>query len=351
MKTLKVTRIAGTAVALTPISHGEISPEGVETNIIRFRRLPVLSKLPSGDIAENRVPVISGNAVRGLGRRLLFDTMVDALGGRQKLEEYLPSDAKNKKLIWYFLRVGGTTEKGVKIQSTDYKTYIEMQEKIPTLALLGGNFQGHQFESSCRIGFMVALTEETKVFFREIMQGTESAGWKLIEETAEEIFGDKAFPYCSVYSENIGNIYTGRSCKEIRYTRMREPGIEEGLKEGSIYGIEVMPAGTMFGQLSVLCSDDEPVKLAFKAMLALIQRRGILGGMCSKGHGMVKIRYSDIDPDRDIKAFTEYCQDHENEIKEAVKSIPDALKYSSKDSKTNENKESEEKEVKKRGGR
>lgn len=349
MHTLEVMRVPGTAVALTPISHGEIPPEGRETNIIRFRRIPVLKQGLSNEAERIDVPVISGNAVRGLGRRLLFDTMVDALGGRQEVEEYLPSKAADKRMVWYFLRVGGATEKGVKVMSTDYKSYIELQDKIPTLALFGGSFQGHPFESKCRIGFMIAITQETKRFFEDAMGGANSPGWRMIEETAEEFFGGKVFPDSTAFSVT-GNIYTGNNSSEIRYSRMKELGIEEGVKEAGIYGVEVMPVGTQFGQLSVLTSDEEPMKLAFRALFSLIQKRGVLGGMSSKGHGMVKIRYLGVEPDKDVKLFVEYCKDHEKEIKDAIKSIPDVLRYTW-DSKANNNEEGGENGGKRRGRR
>lgn len=355
MQTFEVLRIPGTAIALAPISHGEIPPENFETNVVKFRRVPVLMRKGMGDdSARVYIPVISGNAVRGTGRRLLFDMMVEALGGREEVENYLPSGAGDKRLVWYFLRVGGTTERGAKIQSTDYKTYLELQSKIPTLALLGGSFQGHSFESKCRIGFMIAVTQETRPFFRAVMGGDNSPGWRLIEKAAEEHFGKAVFPEHSAF-EMAGNAYeNAKSFGEVRYTRVKEPGIEEGLKEGGIYGVEVMPVGTQFGQLSVLTSDEEPLKIAFKAMFALIQKKGTLGGMTSKGHGMVSIRYLGVEPDKDIKLFVEYCRDNQKEIKDAIRSIPDVLRYtisSSKDSNGEGDGEGKEEGVRKRGRR
>lgn len=305
MQKLEIMRIHGAALALEPISHGEILPMGEKSNITPFRKLPFLC-----DSGRLEVYAVSGNSLRAVSHRMLWDEMIDALG--VNFDDLIKNEADRRR-VSFFLRVGGLTGEGTKAQPIKSSAYVQLQDTIPTLGLYGGTYQGHNFESSCRVGFLIPIIHELSKNLKNIYA-------KSLALLGEDI-AEAELPTLEDIKPGV-----------IRYARKREAGYEEnGDKEGGLYGCEALPTGTKFAHVASLTSDSDMLKKAFKAALALLARRGVIGGYEAKGHGSVLIKYAGVSDD-DIKDFRQYVVEHKKEITEAISSIPNILKWNAKKS-------------------
>ena len=89
--------------AKSPIVHGEFS-DGIDLgNLMNFRHIPMIS---NGELY--RVPAISGNAIRGVLRRLLARELVD---------RYALKDAMGKSFDKFYIAIanGGNLDKSMDV--------------------------------------------------------------------------------------------------------------------------------------------------------------------------------------------------------------------------------------------
>lgn len=313
-------QIAGIATALSPIVHNEIleyreaderkrglSQKG-EAN--KQRTMPFFLENETGSyVAE--IPVVSGNAMRGLMRRLLVDFSLDVLGITLG-DLFAKSDDARKVL--QFVRGGGLTAKGIEIKAVTAGTYERIQGAIPFLALLGGVFQGHHFEGACRIGILIPLIAETYPRYQAMIG----------ESFGPEFSSGAGLPQLSEFG----------LARPVRYTRRAEnEKIETADKEAMIYGTYAIPAGTRFFTYNTCSAANPGASLAFQAMFALLEQYGYVGGMASKGHGQMAFQfkyaanhpYVAIDLKKAIQSYSDHLAAQKTEIIEALQAIPKLL--------------------------
>ncbi|NSW84370.1 MAG: hypothetical protein HPY90_14100 [Syntrophothermus sp.] len=325
--------VYGFVTALTPIHHGEIPPYNVKPDTgepVRFRRMPILAedKL-TGVQTRIDLPVISGNAVRGIGRRLLLGYTLKTLGidKREKFNKlFATSDIASD--IFFFLHNGGATHKNDTPDQLDMETYDRISRSFPIWSLLGGNYHGHMIEGQCRIGIMIPLVSETKSLISLLISKAlvkqfdmEEKEWDSFELTASSLISEKA--------------------SVVRYMRRaektepkEEPAGKDDDKYGAVFGFEVIPAGTKFVQVNVLTDDSEMNRLAFRAMTAMISLRGVLGGQVAKGHGMAVIRYFDASGSQytreDIDRYGVYLIENKSALLDALAEFAKKITYQKK---------------------
>lgn len=316
-------KVTAIVTALSQISHGVIPPkdkkdEKGENNVLRFRKMPMLLKNANGNLVPTDVYTVSGNAMRGLGRRHMFHhTFEDVLNldFDKILDGY---DAFSKRYVVNLFENGGSTPKDSKAAGgVPAETYLDILAKNPFLDLLGGVYITHHFNSCMSVGNLVLRTKETQRFY--------------VEDS--KLFHDEATGLPS-----IGEI----EAKTERYTKTRSnidasaypedksasKAEQDNLKSRAIYGAEVLPVGTSFyWEATLRNTTNEGTALAFDAFLALIARYGFIGGMSGKGYGHVSIQFDGLDVDDAIQKYDDYLIAHKDDITKSIRMIADDFKY------------------------
>lgn len=126
---------------LAPISHGNFSSEDVG-NAMLFRRMPIIAS--DGDIYQ--IPVISGNALRGVMRRLLAREYLQALG------------YKDDK-FYITIANGGALNKSVDAYIRPQKI-AEICETFPILSAFGSACYSFMLPGKLNMGFAVLQCSE-----------------------------------------------------------------------------------------------------------------------------------------------------------------------------------------------
>lgn len=312
---LKSASVSSLAQALTPIVHNEVMDLNFESrkgDAKRQRRFPFLVTRDGKTVREN-FPVVTGNANRGLERRLLVDHSFDILDF--DMDKLLGGKKEDVRRVTYFLRNGGLTPGGIKADRIAVGTYHDIQTRIPFLQALGGVYNGHHFEGSVKIGISEPMTVETFPLFAGMMAESQ----RVVLESA---------PLPSA-ADLVG---------VVRYTR-RAAAAERGEdKEAMIYGTEAIAAGTRFYSFGTVVSHYESAILAFRAMYFLLGEYGYVGGMTGRGHGRMvyDILYTDEHGQRELAArdyeeYAEHLRKHRDEILDAIKMIPEKLTFSGKE--------------------
>lgn len=310
---MKSASIATLSRALSPIVHNEVMALGYEypKGAAKKQRTMPINIERDGVVTREMVPVVSGNSIRGIARRLLIDHTFIQLD--INLEELIKNREDARKILFFF-RNGGLTAKGTTALKTLAGEYENTLSRIPFLQLLGGVYQGHHFEGCAKVGIAIPITMETL----PVIKST------IAQEHLKEL-QEKALP-------SVHDLFG-----ETRYTRRASVGEPSDDKESMIYGTELIPAGTYFYSWASLVSHNNSVSLAFKAMYYLLSEYGYIGGMTGRGHG--KMLFSNIYTDEDgtsglsvddYKAYVEYLNQNKKDIIEAIKELPDRFKAETK---------------------
>lgn len=131
---------------LSPLAHSERTV-GIDA---KFRRIGMEI---GGEIA--RVPVVSGNAIRGLLRRA---------AGRDLLARVEVERGTLAPAWIYLLSSGGTLSKGETRKVFDPAYVRDLRRMIPPLGLFGGSLQGAILPGSLDVDMALPIVAETAAF-------------------------------------------------------------------------------------------------------------------------------------------------------------------------------------------
>lgn len=328
-------RVYGIGTALSSVVHGEILNQGEEKGNVSGRRTEtVIGYYENDDEWKSKVievPVISGNSIRGIGRRMLIDHSMNVLG--TTIGELFDRPVIARQMVTA-LRAGGVTSAGTNAAKISPEKYLQISDNVPFVDMLGMTYQGHYFEGSAKIGILMPYLKETSYIFRS------SFDKRLISE-----IDAKAINYSEFMKNGVPNA---------KYTKRKENGfveaeteeeqlIQDNLKEQMIYGTDYIPAGTIFGTDNRVITDNEGTKLAFLAMFALIKEHAIVGGMSGKGHGFIDFKLYqqtnneapiELDIETILNQYDQYLFNHKETILETLKSLPETFICSIKEKKS-----------------
>ncbi|MGB9886270.1 MAG: hypothetical protein ACPLRW_04655 [Moorellales bacterium] len=270
---------------------------------------------------------VSGNAWRGIARRLVARFTLDALG---------LADSEVPLEVLRALFSGGTLAKGLKSKPPSSASFSsELRAAVPLFDVFGGCLNGFMIPGTLRVGFVVPVTRETeKVIFaeekfarvREIVR-REREG---ILPTAEGIK-----PY--VYT------YTRQRIAELLEEQEGDGSSRGQDKDQMVYAVEAVPAGLHFGHwVGLVGPAEEGSKLCLEAAIALLGKAGFLGGKGAAGHGLFAVRYWTgdgrlLDFDACLNAYHDWLQKNrdrartmlvETIMKETGYLVPDRVKKS-----------------------
>ena len=271
-------QIDGTVTVLQPLTHVADSPdEGLiaQGNQWFHRKMKVYTA--EGPVL---VPVISGNSIRGIMRRLGAAAFLEMLG--------LDGDGIPPKLK-HLLFAGGALEESRKgkRQPADPEASstgpaiapAELRRRIPLLSLLGCSYRQHMLQSKLIADFLVPCVDEIAELRRQPKPGIQSyeiTGW-------------------------------------LFYTRTNERGNEAPSKSNQmIYQMEYVIPGTVFLHGFTLIGTDDIETALFHHLLELLTAHGRLGGRIRQGHGAVRFDYNA--QSRDAAPYTAYVKENKPAI-------------------------------------
>lgn len=267
-------KFSGTITALSPLAHNSDESCGTDT---KFRRVECFYQgLPV------QVPIYSGNAFRGILRRIMARQFCDLIGlGEKSLSDKL----------YYTWFTGGSLTKGVAQNHIEVGKKRDIRTNIPFLSLLGSAIGNMILEGKLNVWMALPIAKET-----QDMTGIESN--RSIYEMTTEVF------------------YTRRDDLE-------DPRDEKTQAQQMKYNIEVLRPGVKLQHGFVLSNIDKIEAGCFAHGMKKMCQNGVLGGKNATGHGRVKFEYS---PEWQQEApFLEYIEKNKKGILEYVKGMEAAL--------------------------
>jgi hypothetical protein len=257
----------GQITLLAPLSHNDDVSLGTDT---KFRRLTMLV-----DGRPEKVPVYSGNAYRGILRRLAARDYLDRLG-----IEKVP-DA-----LYYCLFCGGSLQKGSTQDKLDIGGKRKLRAMVPFLSLFGTAYANQIMPGKLNVGMAVPVARETAA-----VTGREStlSVWDILSEV----------------------FYTRRDDLEDKAER------EEGDQATQMkYSVECLTPGTVLIHEFVVEDATEVEVGCFGHLMRLFEAVGILGGRGAIGHGKVELAYEPAWPDP--APYLDYIAERHEEMKQFV---------------------------------
>lgn len=262
----------GRIILTAPLSHNGDTPASTET-LIRRERLVTRG----GEIEE--IPVYSGNAFRGILRRLAAAHLCEMVGVQPGTEAY------------YTLFSGGMLDKGGDGGPLDIGERRRVRALVPMVALFGG----------C-VG-------------NAIMGGMLEIG--ILRPWCRELFEDAPHSHHDLTDSPF-------------YTR-RDDNPNEGSADRTSqmkYSVECLITGTELRHSIVVRSDDPIVLGCFGLAMRRLIDRGKLGGKGNVGHGSCAMQYAPELPD--VAPYLLHLDAEQERIVEWIKSL-DAPKRAKKE--------------------
>lgn len=304
---MRTYKLEGIVTALSSITHNGGDIQG---NMARLRREKFV--LPNGKIAE--VPIISGNAIRGILRDAGMYHMLSKLGYG------ITDDGKITGLplkAFYFLFSGGslTSGGGDKLSIDSYR---KLKTTIPLIALFGGAAGNSIMPGKMNIGKMYPIAKETKhlipsKFHTENMLSV----WDLCQiET-----------YTRRDDAKNDRLLTMLQRKTLTVTNFEETIEEQSAKQQMIYNIETIAAGAQFFWQITLHDVTDLEFEAFLTVLIYYSKTPIIGGKSGTGLGQIKINFDkwiEIDSNAHIKGNEidmQLLSKYENHLTERAEDI------------------------------
>lgn len=251
---MKILSIPGFLTALSPIHSGS------EENMGNEKTLRTLSyNLPAG--AED-VPVISGNAIRGVLRRLIMADLIERVG-------YVPADAKGQVRLYHSLFAGGVLE------SVDEKDsgYIDLALKkqirglLPPVALLGTALRNQMMEGKVDVAYAIPRAKELESFLRT----------------------DEKYPITATLGDLRKQTFNTR-----RDEMAQDAKADGGSSSQMLHTWWYIPPGTVFQHGFTLTNPSEIEEGCLGHMINLWRARPRLGAKAGTGNAEVRLDYRNV---------------------------------------------------------
>lgn len=259
-------KLNGRIKAITPISHS-IGTEGITSSLRRE------NFIINGKVIQ--VPVISGNAIRGVLRRH---------GARAMLELLSITPAELPPLAYHLLHDGGIIEEAVHIEP-NVEFLQQVRKYLPLVSLFGGCVRQTPLSGKLIVNPAVPIVKETEPY-------TNVKASVRLADIVEEI------------------PFSRRDDREVQ--RMSSP-IQ------MLYFVECFVAGTEFVHSFVLKTEN-PLELgAFHAALQRFNEYPFLGGRSAAGLGQIEWTYKP-EP-KLIDEFVKFTQQNAQAILDILHSL------------------------------
>ena len=267
-------RIEGVATLLASLSHG-----GEHAGTIGFlRREKIVG--PDGAVVE--IPIVSGNALRGILRRHAADAFWEALG-RPPLA--LP--------VFHLLRSGGSLAKAGAAHVLSAPQLRQVRETVPVVSLFGGSGAGKIIEGKLSVGKLSPICAELAHLLPVELHTAEMPSvWALtqIEEftRTDDAKKDLLAPMLTgaavVPAIGMGDTLT------LLPTEPVEVEVADGPAQQMRYGVETLAAGTrLHWWMQLRQVTDVERALMGAAISRWVADGAHIGGRSATGHGRLRL--------------------------------------------------------------
>lgn len=217
------------------------------------------------------IPVYSGNALRGLIRRLLMRDYITRVFEK-------PVECISEKL-YYLLFVGGSLQSGEGGENLEQKR--ELRIKCPPLSLLGTAIGNSMIQGKMKVGICVPQCEE-------LMGPGYPSVWDLREETFY------------VRKDDLKTAYDVPAKVEKRDNAVQMK-----------YETQALAAGTILDTYLDLLIPNEIEVACMGRAIELLQEFGYIGGKAQAGHGKITLTASEA---IDSKPYLDYIEENKEEL-------------------------------------
>lgn len=282
----------GVMTALTSISHiGDTF--GINA---KLRREKIVQ--PDGSVQE--VPIISGNAIRGILRDRGMLHMLKCLG--YGIDETTGEVQGLSLAAFYFLFSGGALTKAGGNAGLDIDEARRWRNLIPLVALFGGAMGNQIMPGKLKCGKAIPICKETLHLLPErFITGQELSIWDMLQEEAYTRRDDeKNENLRKLIAPEVQALLEGVVTEKHKKAGTKDDiAGETGQSQQMRYYIETISAGTrLFWDMTL----DDVTDLEFDAMCVALSEFGrfpYIGGKSGVGHGKVSIvfdKWIEINP-------------------------------------------------------
>lgn len=317
----------GEMTAQTSISHiGDTF--GINA---RLRREKIVQ--PDGSVEE--VPIISGNAIRGILRDRGMLHMLKVLG--YGVDEQTGEVCGLSLPAFYFLFSGGALTKGGGNAGLDVDEARRWRNLIPLVALFGGAMGGQIMPGKLKCGKAIPICRETvHIVPDRFVTGKEQSIWDMCQEEAYTRRDDEKNENLRslLQPEVRGLLEASAMSKRAKAGTKDDVAGDTGQSQQMRYFVETLAAGTrLFWDMTL----DDVTMLEFDALcatLAEFSRHPYIGGKSGVGHGKVVVHFDhwvEINPriaptgkEVDVSLGTRYMQhlkDHAGDIRAVIDAL------------------------------
>lgn len=260
-------RIEGIATLLSSLSHG-----GEHAGTVGYLRREKIVQ-PDGSISE--VPIVSGNALRGILRDHAAEVFWASLGRPE-----LPAP------VFHLLWSGGALAKAGAGHVLGARQLADVRNLIPVVSLFGGSGAGKIIEGKMRVGKLVPICAETTHLMPDGVGNTRSV-WDMlqIEEFTRRDDAKRDRLHAAIEGMGTPVIEAGRTLA----VEAQAPAVE-GPAQQMRYGVETLAAGSLLHWWITLhgVTDVESALLA-QAIEEWSRGGAHIGGRSATGHGRMRL--------------------------------------------------------------
>lgn len=289
---VRTIRLSGVSTALAPISHSD----GTAGTVALFRR----EKIAQPDWTIAKVPVVSGNALRGVLRDHAAICLWDTLG-RPKL----PAGVFD--LLWS----GGQLSKAAKpITSTQL---AHLRDVNPMVSLFGGSGAGRIIEGRLRVGRLTPICAETIHVIPRVNIGGNGAA-EISGLTVDQVPSCRDLLQIIEYSRvddarrpAADDVIEGRAVDTATGELVPVDDIERDAPVQMRYGVETLIAGTrLHWSIGMIGVTDAEAGLLGAALDAWIADGSHIGGRAATGHGRLDMSAGHVVDEVDAATITQF---------------------------------------------
>lgn len=271
----RTVRYAGTLEALTPIVHGGDEKTG---------STPVLRSISHFDPVRGelvRLPHLSGNAIRGMLRRLVMHDLLAQLGV-----------TAHDPRLWHALMSGGMLESVDEREGVvDLELRRTLRELIPALGLFGTAISNQMVPSCLRVDHAIPICREYAAYLGPLADDPRA-------QLPVRSFTDVAFA--------------------TRRDDLRAPREEDEQAHQMLVEFEAFIPGSKFVHAFTLVYPSALEAACLARAVALWQEQPIVGGKSASGYGRVAIHYEGLP---DPEPYLAFLRERREKVVQALTSM------------------------------
>ena len=282
MSTIRVIKVEGCIEALSPIAHFGDEKTG---STPMLRRVGIFDRSAN---AITQIPFISGNAIRGMLRRLVMRDFFELLG---------VEDVETNPRLYHAFYTGGALEavdKGGGEINLAFKR--SLRKKVPPLSLFGAMLGNQNFPGVLKVGNAFPLCREYASF----------AGESLPE-----------FMRNDPRTEHSVRRFVGTTFSTRRDDLRAERADDEQAMQMKV-DYEVFAPGTAFYHWFSLHYATEVEAAVLRRALSLWHEAPYVGGKSSSGEGLVRFHYPEEDALPDESIYLDFLEQHCDDVRKAI---------------------------------